>query len=169
MLRCAPVQTHPTRATVDLAVASLVCVALGVLLRSPAIVGWAGALMLGLAVARLATRTSVAGIRAAGFEMLWRGDARLKRLARGDELELEAEIRNRDGRAARFTGLRAVCSPELSVRVSPNQGEVPAGGRMKVTVTIGGRRVGRHAVHGLSLELQGGPGLFEVPLTFANP
>jgi uncharacterized protein (DUF58 family) len=29
--------------------------------------------------------------------------------------------------------------------------------------------VGRHALHGLSLELRGGPGLFEVPLTFANP
>ena len=162
-------QTHPTRATVDLAIASLVSVALGVLLRSPAIVGWAGAVMLGLAVARLATRTSVAGIRAAGFEMLWRGEGRMKRVGRGDRVELEAEIRNRDGRAARFTGLRAVCSPELSIEVSPESGEVPAGGRMRVAVTISAKRVGRHAVHGLSLELQGGPGLFEVPLTFANP
>src|SRR5688572_26110021 len=136
MLRCRPVQTHPTRATVDLAIASLVSVALGVLLRSPAIVGWAGALMLGLAVARLATRTSVAGIRAAGFEMLWRGEGRMKRLARGEHVELEAEIRNRDGRAARFTGLRAVGSPELSIEVIPAEGEVPAGGRMKVAVTI---------------------------------
>ncbi len=162
-------QTHPTRATVDLALASLCCVALGVVLRAPAIVGWGGALLLGLSVARLATRTSVSGIRAAGFEMLWRGEGRLRRMARGDEIELEAEIRNRDQRAARFTGLRAVSSPELSVEVSPESGEVPAGGRLRALVKVKALRVGRHALHGLSLELQGGPGLFEVPLTFANP
>jgi uncharacterized protein (DUF58 family) len=163
------VQTHPTRESVAIAIASLIAVAFGVLLRSPAIVGWAGALLLGLAVGRLATRTSVAGIRAAGFEMLWRGESRHTRLARGEEVEIEAEIRNRDHRAARFTGLRPVCSPELEVDVTPTEGEVPAGGRLRVTLRVRALRVGRHALHGLSLELQGGPGLFEVPLTFANP
>ena len=169
MLGSATVQTHPTRESVAIAIASLVAVALGVLLRSPSIVGWAGALLLGLAVGRLATRTSVAGIRAAGFEMLWRGESRLARLARGESIELEAEIRNRDHRAARFTGLRPVCSPELQVEIAPTEGEVPAGGRLRVTLRVRALRVGRHALHGLSLELQGGPGLFEVPLTFANP
>lgn len=162
-------QTHPTRESVAIATASLVSVAVGVVLRQPTIVGWAGALLLGLAVSRLATRTSVAGIRAAGFEMLWRGESRLARLARGEEVELEAEIRNRDQRAARFTGLRPVASPELDVEITPTEGEVPAGGRLRVTLRVRAKRVGRHAVHGLSLELQGGPGLFEVPLTFANP
>ena len=77
MLGSATVQTHPTRESVAIAIASLVSVALGVLLRSPSIVGWSGALLLGLAVSWLATRTSVAGFRAAGFEMLWRGVSRL--------------------------------------------------------------------------------------------
>jgi uncharacterized protein (DUF58 family) len=46
---------------------------------------------------------------------------------------------------------------------------VPAGGRLAVTVTMQARRVGRHGVFGLSLEVQGSPGLYEVPLTFSNP
>jgi uncharacterized protein (DUF58 family) len=53
--------------------------------------------------------------------------------------------------------------------VVPEHGEVPAGGRLRLEVLVTGLRVGRHAIHGLSLEVQGGPGLFEVPLTFANP
>jgi uncharacterized protein (DUF58 family) len=101
--------------------------------------------------------------------MTWRGDDRLARASRGEELTLEAEVRNRDVRAARFTSLRAVSSSELEVKLSPEQGEVPGGGRLLVRVSVRAPRVGRHAIHGLSLELQGAPGLFEVPLTFSNP
>jgi uncharacterized protein (DUF58 family) len=163
------VQTYPARTSVDLAVAGLAAMGLGLVLREPTIVAWGGAILVGLAVARLATQVDVAGVRAAGFEMAWRGEARLVRLARGEELELAAELRNRDARAARFTGLRATSSPELVVTVDPEHGEVPGGGRLAVQVRVKGQRVGRHAVHGLSLELEGAPGLFEVPLTFANP
>jgi len=46
---------------------------------------------------------------------------------------------------------------------------VPAGGRLAAIVKVTAPRVGRHGIHGLSLEVQGSPGLFEVPLTFANP
>jgi uncharacterized protein (DUF58 family) len=163
------VQVHPTRTSVDLALAGLLCMALGFALREGAVVGWGGALLVGLAVARAATRVDVAGIRAAGFEMTWRGEARAARATRGETLELEAEVRNRDIRAARFTSLRVVCSSELEVTLRPEQGEVPGGGRLLVRVSVRAPRVGRHAIHGLSLELQGAPGLFEVPLTFSNP
>ncbi len=130
---------------------------------------WAGSLLVGLALARAVTEVSVHRIRSAGFEMLWRGEARNAKVARGDVLEIEAEVRNRDSRAARFVGLRAVFAPELSIEIVPAQGEVPAGGRLRVVLRVSGRRVGRFGIHGLSLEVQGNPGLYEVPLTFANP
>jgi uncharacterized protein (DUF58 family) len=142
---------------------------MGVALGSGAVVAWGGAILVGLAIARAVTCISVARIRASGFEMLWRSPQRVRRVGRGEAVEIEAELRNRDVRAARFVELRAVASPELTLEVSPEHGEVPAGGRLRVSVRVVPRRVGRHAVHGLSLELQGGPGLFEVPLTFANP
>jgi uncharacterized protein (DUF58 family) len=142
---------------------------MGVALGSGPVVAWGGAILVGLAVARAVTCLSVARIRTAGFEMLWRSPERVRRVGRGEALEIEAELRNRDARAARFVELRAVAAPDLQLEVSPEHGEVPAGGRLRVSVRVVGRRVGHHAVHGLSLELQGGPGLFEVPLTFANP
>lgn len=162
-------QVHPTRTSIDLAVTSAVAVAAGLIMQSGPVVAWAGSLLIGLAVARAVTEVSVNRIRSAGFEMLWRGEARSARVARGEVLEIEAEVRNRDSRAARFFGLRAVFAPELSIQILPTHGEVPAGGRLRVVLRVSGRRVGRFGIHGLSLEVQGNPGLFEVPLTFANP
>jgi uncharacterized protein (DUF58 family) len=139
------------------------------LLQSGPVVAWGGALLLGLAVARALTRLGVNRVRAAGLEMLWRGDARRMTVARGSELVLYAELRNRYSAPVRFRGLRAVAAPELSVQVTPEADEVPANTRLRVTVTVRGLRVGRHGIHGLSLEVESGPSLFEVPLTFANP
>jgi uncharacterized protein (DUF58 family) len=163
------VQIHPTRAAVDLALCGMLVLAAGIIAQQGAIVAWGGALLVGLAIARAVTELGVSRIRAAGFEMLWRNEPRLVRLARGESHEFEAEVRNRDTRAARYVELRPVCSPNLEVRLEPEAGEVPAGARLKVTLTVRAPRVGRHGIHGLSLEVQGGPGLYEVPLTFANP
>jgi uncharacterized protein (DUF58 family) len=163
------VNVYPTRASVDLAIASVVLVTAAVVLQQAAVLAWGGALLLGLIIARAATVVSVARIRAAGLEMLWRGEGRVRRVGRGELVEIEAELRNRDSRAARFVDLRAVNSPELSVTVEPSSGEVPGAGRLCVTLCVETPRVGRHGVHGLSLEIQGSPGLYEVPLTFANP
>lgn len=162
-------QVHPTSASVDIAIAGIAGVAVGLIAREPAIVAWGGALIVGLAIARAVTQLGVGRVRAAGFEMLWQGRRRTVRVARGETIELAAEIRNRDSRAARFVRMRAVASPDLELRIEPTSGEVPAGGRLAVSVAIDALRVGRHGVHGISLEVQGSPGLFEVPLTFANP
>ena len=164
-----PVQIHPTRESSDLALAGMAVVLGGLLLQSGAVVAWGGALLLGLAVARALTRLGVSRVRAAGLEMLWRGDARKLTVARGTEVVLQAELRNRHRTAVRFRGLRAVAAPELSVQVSPEADEVPANTRLCVTLIVRGLRVGRHGIHGLSLEVESGPSLFEVPLTFANP
>ncbi|HMR74145.1 MAG TPA: DUF58 domain-containing protein, partial [Polyangiaceae bacterium] len=162
-------QIHPTKTTVDITVAGFAIMAVGLLFQVPAMVGWGGALIVGLAVARAVTHVSVARIRAAGFEMLWRSEPRVRRLARGESIELEAEVRNRDSRAARYVALRPVCSPNLKVELDPAAGEVPASGRLGVKIRVTAPRVGRHGIFGLSLEVFGAPGLFEVPLTFANP
>ena len=132
-------------------------------------VAWTGGLLVGLALARAVTMVSIARVRAAGFEMLWRGEQRVARVGRGETLTLSAEIRNRDNLAVRYVQLRAVCSPDLEVELEPTEGEVPAAGRLAVSVKVHAPRVGRHGIHGLSLEVQGSPGLFEVPLTVANP
>jgi len=147
----------------------MVTVGVGMVAREAAIVAWGGALLIGLAVARAVTHLGVARVRAAGFEMLWRSEPRVRRVARGEEIELEAEVRNRDTRAARYVGLRVVAAPSLDVEIDPPEGEVPAGGRLRAIVKVQTPRVGYHGLHGLSLEVRGGPGLFEVPLTFANP
>jgi uncharacterized protein (DUF58 family) len=162
-------QLHPTRDAVTLTIGGVTIVALGLLTNQAAILAWGGAILVGLQLARAVTLLSVTQIRLAGFEMLWREEQRVTRVARGEAVVLRAEVRNRDDRAARYVHLRALCSPHLDVRLEPDFGEVPAGGRLEVNVQIRGTRVGRHGIFGLSLEVQGGPGLYEVPLTFSNP
>jgi uncharacterized protein (DUF58 family) len=165
----ARVQPHPTRNAVDLTIAGIAVLVLGLALGQPAILAWGGALFLGLQLARSVTLLGVTRIRASGFEMLWRDERRLARIGRGETLTLKAEVRNRDARAVRYVQLRSIHSPHLSVILEPASGEVPAGGRLAVTASIQATRVGRHGIFGLSLEVQGAPGLYEVPLTFANP
>ena len=162
-------QIHPTRESSDLALSGMAVVLGGLLLQSGPVVAWGGALVLGLSVARALTRLGVSRVRAAGLEMLWRGDARKLTTARGTEVVLQAELRNRHSSPVRFRGLRAVAAPELHVQVNPESDEVPANTRLCVTLIVRGLRVGRHGIHGLSLEVESGPSLFEVPLTFANP
>jgi uncharacterized protein (DUF58 family) len=162
-------QLHPTRNAVDLTLVGLLLLVLGAAIGKPAILAWGGAIVVGLQIARAVTLLSVARVRGAGFEMLWSEPERAARAAVGQAIELEAEVRNRDSRAARYVELRAVHSPVLEVILEPAFGEVPAGGRLAVTVTMKSERVGRHGVFGLSLEVQGSPGLYEVPLTFSNP
>lgn len=159
----------PTRSALDLAIAGAAVVLAGILLFQPAIVAWGGALIIGLCVARSLTLLHVVRVRAAGFEMVWRGSGRAVHVVKGQASTLMAEVRNRDTRAARYVQLRVLASPELAIEVEPDNGEVPAGGRLEVAVRVKARRVGRHGLFGLGLELRGGPGLFEVPLTFSNP
>jgi uncharacterized protein (DUF58 family) len=163
------VQLFPTRAAAHLSIAGLAMAGVGLLAQEAAIVGWGGAVIVAIALARAVTLVSVARIRAAGFEMLWSGPKRILRTARGDTIEIEAEIRNRDTLAARYVKLRAIASSMLKVTIEPSAGEVAASGRLKVLVKVEAPRVGQHGLHGLALEVHGTPGMFEVPLTFANP
>lgn len=160
---------YPTRPAAHVAIAGLAVVGVGVVTQQAAIVGWGGAMLVAVAIARAVTLISVARIRAAGFEMLWVGSKRMVRTGRGGVVELEAEVRNRDTLAARYVKLRALSSPNVEVSIEPPEGEVTACGRLHVKVKVRTPRVGQHGVHGLALEVHGAPGMFEVPLTFANP
>lgn len=162
-------QLYPTRPAAHLAIASIAVSVVGVVTSQPAIIAWGGAMLFAVAIARAVTLVSVARIRAAGFEMLWSQSRRMVKTVRGSQIEIEAEVRNRDTLAARYVKLRALASPNLDVRLDPPAGEVAATGRLKVKVTVKTPRVGQHGVYGLALEVRGAPGMFEVPLTFANP
>lgn len=160
---------YPTQTAFHLAVAGGAVVAAGLVAAQPAVVAWGAAVLIGVSVARAATLVSVARIRAAGFEMLWSSSQRALTLGRGETVELQAEVRNRDTLAARYVGLRVIASSQLDVQIEPSEGEVPASGKLLATVRVRAPRVGKHGIFGLALEVRGAPGLFEVPLTFANP
>lgn len=160
---------YPTKTASHLAIVGLVAFAMGIALREGVVVAWGGAILVAVALARAVTLVSVMRIRAAGFEMLWTGSNRLVRTKPGGVVTLRAEVRNRDTLSARFDKLRVVASPALETVVEPLAGEVPATGSVKLDIHVRALRVGYHGIYGLALEVRGAPGLFEVPLTFANP
>jgi uncharacterized protein (DUF58 family) len=161
-------QLFPTRPAVHVALAAVLVVALGMLLRAPAVVAWGGAMIAGLALARALAKVAIIRLRLAGLEMVWRAD-RVERLARGGETKLELELRNRDSRPVRYRAARAIASWELDTNLEPSFGVIPPSASTKLVVTVRAPRVGKFCIHGLSLEVRGSPGLFEVPLAFANP
>lgn len=160
---------YPTRTAAHLAIAGVVVFGVGIALRESVVVAWGGSILVAVALARAVTLVSVMRIRAAGFEMLWTGSERVKRAKPGEVITLAAEVRNRDTLAARYDKLRVVASPSVETWVEPMAGEVPATGSVKLAVHVRALRVGYHGIYGLALEVRGAPGLFEVPLTFANP
>ncbi len=164
---------YPTRATFHVAIAGTAMIAVGVLLHRPAPAAFGSAVVLAIALGRGLSLLSGTRLRQAGFEMVWGGSARVVRLARGETLVLEAELRNRGSERVRAAGLRAMASSMLDVEVSPREVDLPAASNVRIDVTVVGKRVGRWGLHGLSLELRGmplgGEGLYEVPLIFSNP
>ena len=130
-------------------------------------------MIVAIATGRALSLLSVTRLRAAGFEMVWGGDSRVLRAARGSTVEVVAELRNRSGEDARGVSLRAIASSMLAAKVEPDTVDLPASSRVFVRVLVRGRRVGHWGVHGLALEVRairgGGAGLYEVPLLFANP
>jgi uncharacterized protein (DUF58 family) len=162
-------QLYPTQRAVHLGVAGAVVSGVGLVSGQAAMLAFGLATVVAVAIARAATLVSVARIRTAGFEMLWSSQQRFARISRGGEFIIDAEIRNRDTLAAKYVSLRPLASSMLSVEIDPVEGEVPASGRLNVKIKVSGNRVGRHGLFGLALEVRGAPGLYEVPLTFANP
>lgn len=147
--------------------------AVGVAAREAALCAFGGAMVLAVALGRVLAHATVARIRSSGFEMVWTTTRRVTRTARGGEVVLEAELRNRGTDDARAVNLRAIASSMLDVEVDPKDIELPAGSRVRLDVHIKTKRVGRWGVHGVALEVRGTPaggeGLYEVPLLFANP
>ncbi len=166
-------QLHPTPPTVHVAVAGAGLVVLGAASRLTPIVAFGGAMLIAVAVGRAMALLTVTNLREAGFELVWSVTARVHRVARGERLVLEAEMRNRSGQAVRGVGLRPIASSMLQAEIEPTVVDLPPGGRASVAVTLLAKRAGRWGVHGLALEVRGTPlggeGLYEVPLLFASP
>ncbi len=132
-------------------------------------VAYGAAMLSGVALSRALTRVSVARARSAGFEMLWNSPDTLKRVTRGVETVLRAELRNRDNLPTRFRNLQVAHSPSLDVTCFPQNGEVPARGKLTLTIKVRAQRVGFHGLHNITLQTIRAPGLYTVPLSFSNP
>jgi len=167
------VNLYPTRATLQVAIAGAAMTAAGVALHHAAPAAFGSAVLLAIALGRALSHLSSTRLRQAGFEMVWAPGSRVVKLARGETIVLEVELRNRGTERVRAAALRAVASSMLDVRVAPHELDLPAMSHVKVLVTVVGKRVGRWGIHGLALELRGmplgGDGLYEVPLVFSNP
>ncbi|MDP9149885.1 MAG: DUF58 domain-containing protein [Myxococcota bacterium] len=166
-------QLHPTRATFHVAIAGAGLVALGAASRLAAVVAFGGAMLLAVAIGRALAVVAVTRLRAAGFEMVWTAVARAHRVACGDVIVLEAELRNRGEEAVRGVALRPIASSMVVATIEPKTLDLPGHSRARVHVTVRAPRVGRWGVHGVALEVRGTPlgseGMYEVPLLFANP
>ena len=143
-------QLYPTRPAFHVALAGAALVAVGVAAREPSLAAFGGAMVLAVALGRVLAHATVARIRSSGFEMVWTTTRRVTRIARGGELVLEAELRNRGEDTARAVNLRALTSSMLEARVFPTAIELPAGSRVRVDVHLKAKRVGRWGVHGVA-------------------
>jgi uncharacterized protein (DUF58 family) len=166
-------ELYPTRSTFHVAVAGAGLVALGVAARLTPVAAFGGAMLLAVAMGRALALVAVTRLRAAGFEMVWTDPARVRKVASGSTIVLEAELRNRADEPVRAVGVRPVASAMLDVTIEPRAVDLPARSRARIRVTVRAPRVGRWGLHGVALEVRcatlGGEGLYEVPLHFANP
>ncbi|MCA9586856.1 MAG: DUF58 domain-containing protein [Myxococcales bacterium] len=166
-------QLHPTRATFQVALAGAAMVTVGVAAKVAPVVAFGGAMLLAVVLGRALALGTVTRIRSSGFEMVWSSSRRVSRTSRDVEIELVGELRNRGFDDARGVNLRPVASSMLDVRVVPETIDLPAASKVRFSLFVRARRIGRWGVHGVALEVRGTPiggdGLYEVPLMFANP
>lgn len=152
-----------------LGVAGLGILGMGIALAAPPLVVWGGCICLGVGFARALTELRIQQLRGTGFEMAWSEKERRLRAARGQKLTVKAEIRNRSKLAVRCSDLRALADSNLSVVVTPSSAEIPPLSALQVDIAVEAHRVGRHCIHGLSLQADSGPTLFAAPLAFTSP
>jgi len=148
--------------------AALGCLSLGVLFTAPDLTLLGGALLLGLFSSRAMSQVSLGRARASGFEMLWRVEAKNISSKRLENLELWAELQNRDSAPTDFRELNVLHARGLRVVVTPTAGTVPPHASLLVRLQVVPLRVGVHGIFGLSLETIRAPGLYQAPLVFPN-
>src|SRR5256885_4777290 len=132
-------------------------VAVGVAARASAAVAFGGAMLLAIVLGRALALATVTRIRASGFEMVWATTKRVTRSIRGEEVVLEAELRNRGYDDARGVNVRPVASSMLEVTVHPKTLDLPAASKVRFELRVKAKRAGRWGVHGIALEVRGTP------------
>lgn len=158
--------TFPTVLLITLATVVMVLAAFG---GHVSALAWSGAMLFGLAIARLLNRTTIARARSAGFEMLWKESERYVTCYRQSDLTVTAELRNRSGELLVLESIAPLSPSELRVTVEPPTAVLPAHSSMKVHLNVKPLRVGVYGIQGLTVVLRDDTAAFESQLTFANP
>ena len=103
----------------------------------------AGAMLLAVTLGRSLALATVTRIRASGFEMVWGTTRRVTKATRGEEVVLEAELRNRGFDDARGVNLRPVGSSMLDIEVFPKTLDLPAASKVRFELRVRPKRAGR--------------------------
>jgi uncharacterized protein (DUF58 family) len=163
----------PTRITFHVAAAGAFMVVLGAVWKVPPLVAFGAATVLAVSIGRRLAHESVAHLREAGFEMVWKNRGRITRMVQGETRELILELRNRGADDLRGLDVRVLASPSVQATIEPRTLDLPGGETKLLTVRLQTSRVGRFGLHGLALDVRGipvgGDSLYEAPLMFANP
>lgn len=158
----------PTFSTTVLVGLSVLTVGLAVVGSEPMVLGWAGAIVVGLAATRMLTRTTIARARAAGFEMLWQQAERTAVAHRLQPFTLTAELRNRSGEILVLEHIAPLAPAELEVRIQPSRAVMPPHSSLTLKVQVTPLRVGFHGLQGMTVVVRDDGAAFEAQLTFAN-
>ena len=137
--------------------------------REPIAMLWLGSVLMGLAVTRAAANLVVARARRQGFEMYFKTPVRRLIVTRHEQFTLDIVLRNRSDAALQLRDFQVLASPEIVMSAALEQARVVANSSIELSLRGTALRVGRHAVHGLSLRVVHSLGAFESPLIFVNP
>jgi uncharacterized protein (DUF58 family) len=147
--------------------------ALGVIVaaifREPIVMLWLGSILVAMTMTRVVAGLVVSRARRQGFEMYFKTNARRYTVTRLEQFALDIVLRNRSDVALRLRDFQVLASPEITMSASVEQAYLEAGSSIKFALHGAASRVGRHAVHGLSLRVVHSSGAFESPLIFVNP
>jgi uncharacterized protein (DUF58 family) len=165
----APLHVTPTFSTTILVTLATLLLGVAALDRHPAILGWGGAMLFGLAIGRTLTRATLSRARAAGFEMLWRRVERAITCTRQVEIHVSAELRNRSGELLVLERITPLAPPELRVVVTPDSAVIPPHSALCVELVVLPQRIGLHGIQGMTVVVRDDGSAFEAQLTFANP
>jgi uncharacterized protein (DUF58 family) len=163
----------PTPITFHVAAAGAFMVVVGAVWKTPPLVAFGAATVLAVSIGRRLALESVAHLREAGFEMVWKNRGRITRMVQGETKELILELRNRGADDLRGLDVRVLASPSVQASIEPRTLDLPGGQTKLLSVRLHTNRVGRFGLHGLALDVRGipigGDSLYEAPLMFANP
>lgn len=139
------------------------------IIREPIAMLWLGSILIGMIATRAVASLKLAQTRRQGFEMYFKADLRRYSVVRDELFALDVVLRNRSTVPLRLREFRVLASPEITMSAGLENAQLDARSSFEFTLRGVAARVGRHAVHGISLRAVLASGAFEAPLIFVNP